>query len=395
MCFLGIFGIEDPVRPQVPTAIDACRKAGIEVCMVTGDNIDTAVSIAKQCNILRLEDFDSSGVVLPGCAMTGPEFRKQVTDSDGVFHQSKFDKIATYLKVLARSTPDDKHTLVSGYMAGSAVVAVTGDGTNDAPALKKADVGFAMGIAGTQVAKDAADIILMDDNFSSIVTACNWGRNVHDSIAKFVQFQLTVNLVAMTISVIGASVKSESPLKAVQMLWVNLIMDSLAALSLGTESPNKSQMTRPPYAKDRSIISTVMIWNILGQAVFQIGVLVAIILLEEEYSVEDVFLFNTFVFMQLFNQLNSRKVFHEMNVFEGLFSNWIFIAIWLIEILFQYLIIQHGGSYFQTGKGLKLSEWALSVALGLLAFPAQFIIVSLAKIWPSIRDDGVKLRGLV
>uniref|UniRef100_T1GPL9 Uncharacterized protein n=1 Tax=Megaselia scalaris TaxID=36166 RepID=T1GPL9_MEGSC len=202
--------------------------------MVTGDNINTARSIATKC-----------GIIWPK------------------------------LRVLARSSPTDKYVLVKGIIDSKAtenreVVAVTGDGTNDGPALKKADVGFAMGIAGTDVAKEASDIILTDDNFSSIVKAVMWGRNVYDSIAKFLQFQLTVNVVAVIVAFIGACAIQDSPLKAVQMLWVNLIMDTLASLALATELPTPDLLLRKPYGRTKPLISKTMMKNILGQAIYQL-----------------------------------------------------------------------------------------------------------------------------
>lgn len=168
---------QDPVRPEVPAAVATCYSAGIRVVMVTGDNITTGKAIARQCDILT-----------DGVAMEGATFRTNVANDPGYF-----DGIQSRLQVLARSSPDDKHLLVSNFMVKGGVVAVTGDGTNDGPALKKANVGFAMGITGTDIAKQAADIIILDDNFKSIVQAVKWGRNVYDSIQKFLQFQLTVS----------------------------------------------------------------------------------------------------------------------------------------------------------------------------------------------------------
>merc|ERR1719508_693140 len=226
--------------------------------------------------------------------MEGKEFNKRVRDphSDEI-RQDLLDKVWPRLRVLARSQPKDKYTLVKGIIFSTRtdereVVAVTGDGTNDAPALKEADVGFAMGIAGTDVAKEASDIILTDDNFNSIVSAVMWGRNVYDSISKFLQFQLTVNLVAIIIFFVGACVTSVSPLKAVQMLWVNLIMDTLAALALATELPTPSLLDRAPYGRTASLISSHMAMNIVGQAVYQLTILLVMLFIGQTVLPDEV-----------------------------------------------------------------------------------------------------------
>lgn len=192
--------------------------------------------------------------------------------------QELLDRVWPRLRVLARSSPQDKYILVNGIVeskisANREVVAVTGDGTNDGPALKRADVGFAMGIQGTDVAKEASDIILTDDNFSSIVKAMMWGRNVYDAIAKFLQFQLTANFVAGIFSVVCAGTIQVVPLKAVQMLWVNLVMDTLASLALATEPPTEALLERKPYGRDKSILSFTMVRNILFHAIYQLLVL--------------------------------------------------------------------------------------------------------------------------
>ncbi len=197
-----LVGIEDPVRPEVPAAVASCQSSGVVVRMVTGDNINTATSIAMKCGIIKPgDDF---------LILESKEFNKRIRDANGEVQQELLDKVWPKLRVLARSSPQDKYILVNGIVVSTAtdnqeVVAVTGDGTNDGPALKRADVGFAMGIQGTDVAKEAADIIITDDNFSSIVKAMMWGRNVYDAIAKFLQFQLTVNITAGVFSVICAA----------------------------------------------------------------------------------------------------------------------------------------------------------------------------------------------
>lgn len=241
--------------------------------MVTGDNIDTAKAIAIDANIVTAADADKKYV-----CMEGKEFRelcgglKKLSDpnaEDGALKECvadmhTFKEIQSKLKVLARSTPEDKYMLVTGLKELGAVVAVTGDGTNDAPALKKADVGFAMGITGTEVAKEASDIILLDDNFASIITAIRWGRNIYTNVRKFLQFQLTVNVVAMFIVFLGAVVVSDAPLTSVQMLWVNLIMDTGGALALATEPPSPDILNNPPYKRTERIVTAVMWRNIMG-----------------------------------------------------------------------------------------------------------------------------------
>nr|XP_032524974.1 plasma membrane calcium-transporting ATPase 2 isoform X3 [Danaus plexippus plexippus] len=372
---LCVVGIEDPVRPEVPEAIKKCQKAGITVRMVTGDNVNTARSIAIKCGILKpTDDF---------LILEGKEFNRRIRDANGEVQQHLVDKVWPKLRVLARSSPTDKYTLVKGMIESKAfdtreVVAVTGDGTNDGPALKKADVGFAMGIAGTDVAKEASDIILTDDNFSSIVKAVMWGRNVYDSIAKFLQFQLTVNVVAVIVAFIGACAIQDSPLKAVQMLWVNLIMDTLASLALATELPTPDLLQRKPYGRTKPLISRTMMKNILGQAVYQLFIIFTLLFVGDrllnipsgrgqqlgaEPSAHFTIIFNTFVMMTLFNEINARKIHGQRNVFQGLFTNPIFYSIWIGTALSQVVIIQFGGMAFSTA-GLTIDQWLWCLFFG-------------------------------
>ncbi|KAM6137609.1 plasma membrane calcium-transporting ATPase 1 isoform 5-T5 [Pterocles gutturalis] len=346
---IAVVGIEDPVRPEVPDAIKKCQRAGITVRMVTGDNINTARAIALKCGILNPgEDF---------LCLEGKDFNRRIRNEKGEIEQERIDKIWPKLRVLARSSPTDKHTLVKGIIDSTVfeqrqVVAVTGDGTNDGPALKKADVGFAMGIAGTDVAKEASDIILTDDNFTSIVKAVMWGRNVYDSISKFLQFQLTVNVVAVIVAFTGACITQDSPLKAVQMLWVNLIMDTLASLALATEPPTEALLLRKPYGRNKPLISRTMMKNILGHAFYQLVVVFTLLFAGEKIfdidsgrnaplhappSEHYTIVFNTFVMMQLFNEINARKIHGERNVFEGIFNNAIFCSIVLGTFVVQLI----------------------------------------------------------
>ncbi|KAK5919519.1 hypothetical protein CgunFtcFv8_023407 [Champsocephalus gunnari] len=373
---IAVVGIEDPVRPEVPEAIRKCQQAGITVRMVTGDNISTARAIACKCGILNTgEDF---------LCMDGKEFNRLIRNSQGEIEQGLIDNIWPNLRVLARSSPTDKYNLVKGIIDSTVlekrqVVAVTGDGTNDGPALKKADVGFAMGIAGTDVAKEASDIILTDDNFSSIVQAVKWGRNVYDSISKFLQFQLTVNVVAVIVAFTGACITQDSPLKAVQMLWVNLIMDTFASLALATEQPTDALLLRKPYGRDKPLISHTMMKNIVGHAIYQLAVIFTLIYhgeillniasgrnapLHAPPSVHYTIVFNTFVLMQIFNEINARKIHGERNVFEGILKNTIFCVILLGTLLAQILIVQFGGSPFSC-VALNWQQWLICACLGL------------------------------
>jgi P-type Ca2+ transporter type 2B len=274
-------GIKDPIRDAVPAAVKQCFEAGVRVRMITGDNPDTAVAIAKEAGILK-PDWKKQGKE-DYTVMTGLEFRTFVggLDKDGetdvVQNIENFKKVRDQLCVLARSSPTDKYIMATGLKQLHHVVAMTGDGTNDAPALKKADIGFAMGITGTEVAKEASGIILLDDNFKSIVTAMKWGRNIFDSIRKFLQFQLTVNCCALVLAFAGAAILKESPLSPIQMLWVNLIMDTMASLALATEPPTDELLTRKPYSKFENLITPEMWKNIITQGLLQIVVLGAIL----------------------------------------------------------------------------------------------------------------------
>ncbi|XP_051508884.1 plasma membrane calcium-transporting ATPase 3a isoform X2 [Myxocyprinus asiaticus] len=371
-----VVGIEDPVRPEVPDAITKCQQAGITVRMVTGDNINTARAIAAKCGIIHPgDDF---------LCMEGKDFNTQIRNEKGEIEQERIDKIWPKLRVLARSSPTDKHTLVKGIIDSTIleqrqVVAVTGDGTNDGPALKKADVGFAMGIAGTDVAKEASDIILTDDNFSSIVKAVMWGRNVYDSISKFLQFQLTVNVVAVIVAFTGACITQDSPLKAVQMLWVNLIMDTFASLALATEPPTEALLLRKPYGRNNPLISRTMMKNILGHAVYQLIIIFTLLFVGEKIfdidsgrnaplhsppSEHYTIIFNTFVLMQLFNEINARKIHGERNVFDGIFSNPIFCSIVLGTFAIQVVIIQFGGKPFSCSP-LNAEQWLWCLFVGM------------------------------
>eukprot|EP00850_Spirogloea_muscicola_P010009 SM000057S18439 [mRNA] locus=s57:592183:598957:+ [translate_table: standard] len=360
---LAIVGIKDPMREGVKHSVELCKSAGIKVRMVTGDNLSTAKAIARECGIL----FDN------GVAIEGPVFRK--------LSQEEMREVIPKLQVMARAHPSDKITLVKELRAMGQVVAVTGDGTNDAPALHEADIGLAMGIAGTEVAKESADIIIMDDNFATIVNVAKWGRSVYTNIQKFVQFQLTVNIVALVINFVSACITGEAPLTAVQLLWVNLIMDTLGALALATEPPNDTLMTKPPVGRVGAFISPIMWRNIFGQAIYQLAVLGVMQIFgarilgfhgEDREVRLNTMIFNSFVFCQVFNEINSRQM-ERINVLSGFFTNVVFLGVIFFTVIFQFVLVQYLGKFASTVP-LSVREWAICVGLGFASMPVAAVV---------------------
>ncbi|KAH6660906.1 calcium-translocating P-type ATPase [Truncatella angustata] len=364
LVFFGLVGIQDPVRPGVPEAVRKAQHAGVTVRMVTGDNAVTAQAIATEC-----------GIYTDGIIMEGPVFR---TLSDEAMNET-----LPKLQVLARSSPEDKRILVIRLKALGETVAVTGDGTNDAPALKAADVGFSMGIAGTEVAKEASAIVLMDDNFASIIVALKWGRAVNDAVQKFLQFQITVNITAVLLAFISGVSSSDftSVLTAIQLLWVNLIMDTFAALALATDPPTEKILDRPPQLKKASLI-TVNMWKmIVGQAIFQLTITLILYfagasILGYDASRETelkTIVFNTFVWMQIFNEFNNRRLDNKFNIFEGIHCNKFFIIINCIMVGAQILIVFKGGSVFSI-VSIDGVQWAICLVLAALSLPWAILI---------------------
>ncbi|KYK57660.1 P-type calcium ATPase [Drechmeria coniospora] len=361
---IGIFGIRDPLRPEVVESVRKCQDAGVFVRMVTGDNFLTAKAIAVECGI-----FTAGGV-----AMDGATFRK--------LSPSQMDAVIPRLQVLARSSPEDKLLLVSHLRSMNETVAVTGDGTNDALALKAADVGFAMGVQGTEVAKEAASIILLDDNFASIVKALSWGRTVNDAVKKFCQFQFTINITAGILTV-TSKFAGEPIFEVVQLLWINLIMDIFASLGLATDHPSPDFLKRKPEPRDASIISITMWKMILGQAIYQLTVVYTI-----HYVGWDIFdvdtrgekealqtiVFNIYVFMQFFNQHNCRRVDNKLDIwYQGVLRNPWFIGVQCLTLIGQFIIIFKGGEAFNTVP-LSGAQWGWSVLFGILTLPLGALI---------------------
>nr|GMC98848.1 calcium-transporting ATPase 10, plasma membrane-type-like isoform X1 [Ipomoea batatas] len=300
--------MQDPCRPGVKDAVQLCTNAGVKVRMVTGDNLQTARAIALECGILA-SDADATEPNL----IEGKRFR--------ALSEFEREEIAEKISVMGRSSPNDKLLLVKALRKNRHVVAVTGDGTNDAPALHEADIGLAMGIQGTEVAKESSDIIILDDNFASVVKVVRWGRSVYANIQKFIQFQLTVNVAALIINVVAAVSAGDVPLNAVQLLWVNLIMDTLGALALATEPPTDQLMCRPPVGQREPLITNIMWRNLIIQALYQVTVLLvlnfrgkSILSLEHDNSdhtvkVKNTLIFNSFVLCQV-SPLNNRCDHH-------------------------------------------------------------------------------------
>ncbi|KAG8372000.1 hypothetical protein BUALT_Bualt12G0021200 [Buddleja alternifolia] len=381
---IAVVGIKDPVRPGVKEAVKTCLAAGITVRMITGDNINTAKAIAKECGILGDGDL----------AIEGPDFRHKTPQ--------EMCQLIPKLKVMARSSPTDKHVLVkTARTMLKEVVAVTGDGTNDAPALHEADIGFAMGISGTEVAKESADVIVLDDNFATIVNVAKWGRSVYINIQKFVQFQLTVNIVALMINFISACVSGSAPLTAVQLLWVNLIMDTLGALALATEPPHEGLMQRPPVGRTESFITRTMWRNIIGQSIYQLAILLVLNFVGKQIlgvkgsdgtEVVNTFIFNTFVFCQVFNEINSRDI-EKINIFRGMFGNWIFSGIIAATVVFQVIIVEFLGTFASTVP-LSWQLWLASVLLGAVGMPIAVVLKCIPvdrKTTTTTQHDGYNL----
>ena len=487
LTLLSFLGFQDPVRPEVPDAVLSCQKAGIFVRMVTGDSMETAKAIARQCNIYQNHPWKdgrgkeypagrailgsqfreiAGGLVLPphfyhechckdcsndkyfvkdfktpdypthfgypsivghvdehckdwtaealakrgegksqctaeckqrGCMyqVKNPHDARQLQQYMVVKNQGQFDQFVDTLQVMARSAPTDKHLLVTGLMERHQVVAVTGDGTNDGPALAKSNVGFAMGITGTSVAKDASDIVLMDDNFVSIVKAVMWGRNVYDSIRKFLQFQLTVSFVACTVSFVSAAFLEESPMTAVQVLWINLVMDTLAALALATEAPTPKLLDRLPYGKNEGLISNVIVRNLLVQLFFHLGVMLSCVFYghkmfnipigsnlgqQVDSEIQFTMVFDIFVFMEMFNEINSRRINNEANVFENLSKNAMFYSIFIISLVMQVLLVQFAGRVFNT-HSLSFAQHLFCIMMGVLTLPLYQLVRTIPASW--------------
>ena len=358
---IGLAYIKDEVRPEAIEGLNLIEKAHIKTVMITGDNINTAKAIGKEVGLIKNE----KDIIL-----TSKEFN-QKTDEE-------VKKILPNLKILARSLPQDKSRLVKIARKQGLVVGMTGDGVNDAPALKKADVGFAMG-SGTEVAKEASDIVILDDNLLSISNAILYGRTIFKSIRKFIIFQLTMNICAVSISIIGPFIGVEMPVTVIQMLWINMVMDTLAGIAFSYEPPLKEYMYEKPKKKDENIINRYMKDEIIFTGLF--SALMCVFFLKSPFihsifrdSIDDRYLmtafFGLFIFMGIFNSFNART--HRLNLFAHLSKNKVFLIIILFILIVQIYLIYYGGNLFRA-YGLTPFEFEIMLLLSLTVVPVDWI----------------------
>ncbi|MBQ7298055.1 MAG: calcium-translocating P-type ATPase, PMCA-type [Alistipes sp.] len=356
----AIVAIADPVREDVPPAVHACLDAGIRIKIVTGDTAATATEIARQIGLWE------EGVDHDGCRMTGPEF---AAASD----EELLERIDE-LKILSRARPLDKQRLVQLLQRKGEVVAVTGDGTNDAPALNFANVGLSMG-SGTSVAKEASDITLLDDSFASIATAVMWGRSLYRNIQRFVLFQLTINFVAIVICLVSAIAGSEMPLTVVQILWVNIIMDTFAAMAMASLPPSREVMLDRPRPHNEFIVNRSMWRMILGCGTAMIVVLLGMLFAWGEPTLYQLTLFfSTFIFLQFWNMFNAKRFEARHSAFTQLQGCREFFAILALIFLGQLLIVEFGGEIFRCTP-LAWSDWLRIIGFtSLLAIGGDIIL---------------------
>ena len=358
---IGILFIKDEIRNESKDAIRLVKDAGIQTVMITGDSKNTALSIGSEIGLIN---SDNDLVI--------------TSDELNLMSDDKVKQILPKLKIVSRALPSDKSRLVRLAQELNLVVGMTGDGVNDAPALKKADVGFAMG-SGTEVAKEASDIVILDNNFLSITKAILYGRTIFKSIRKFIIFQLTVNLCAVSVSIIGPFIGIPYPVTVIQMLWINMVMDTLAGLAFSYESPKLEYMKEPPKKKDENIINNYMLNEILVTGIY--SSLLCFIFLKSHfirsffrYSSSYEYLltafFGLFIFISIFNSFNART--HRLNLFTLLHKNKVFLSVILFVAVVQIYLIYYGGDIFRT-RGLTLNEFIIMLLISFTVIPFDFI----------------------
>jgi Ca2+-transporting ATPase len=383
LIYVGFVALRDPLRDDVNAAVEECRRAGIEVKMITGDNAETARAIGLDVGLVERPD---EPIDVPGGAVLSSQRLAQLSDDE-------LKEQLPNLRIVARAKPLDKYRLVRLLQEMGEVVAVTGDGTNDAPALKKADVGLAMGISGTEVSKEASKIVLLDDSFATIVKAVHWGRALYENIQRFIQFQLTINVSALLITFIG-SFFGKPPFTVLQLLWINVIMDTLASIALCSEPPRSGVMRQPPKRRDESILTPAMLWTIGVTAAFFVVVMISLLAAMkyngfltadevpaagEDYTTRQVSLFfSIYVFFQVWNQINARSLTPDVSGFHRITQNPLFLAIAALVAVGQILIVTFGGRVFNVAP-LGVWDW-----LAVIASTSSVLIF--AEIWRRISN---------
>lgn len=358
LTLIGLVLLKDTVRKEAIEGVKLIQGASIDLVMITGDSKDTAISIGKEVGILQNE-YD--------IVLTSDELR-QLSDDD-------LKKVIPNLKIVARALPQDKSRLIKVSQSMNLVVGMTGDGVNDAPALKKADVGFGMG-SGTEVAKEASDIVILDDNMLSISQAILYGRTIFKSIRKFIILQLTINLCAMGLSLVGPFIGVSTPVTVIQMLWINMIMDTLAGIAFAYEPALLEYMKEKPKPKKEAIINSYMINEILFTGIY--STLLCILFLKlpifrTVYESNETLLtafFGLFIFIDIFNCFNART--ERINIFQNVIKNKVFLAIIFFIVIIQLVLIYFGGSVFRT-SGLNFFELQLMIILATSVIPVDFL----------------------
>lgn len=364
MVFDGFVAIADPLRSDVYDAVAACRSAGVGVKILTGDNIVTATAIAKELDLLA-----------DGCVALEAKEVEEMSDR-------QLQKMLPKISVIARSTPTVKMRVVKLLKAQGDVVAVTGDGINDAPALKNADVGIAMGISGTEVSKEASDIVLLDDSFATIVKAVEWGRNIYENFKRFISFQLTVNIASVICVFVSVLMGLPAPFTALQLLWINIIMDGPPALTLGLEPGYSDLMRRRPTNRSENIISKGMLARITATGVYMSVVFLLqykLNFLGAARGEMTTVLFTLFVLFQLFNAFNCREL-HSESIFCHLFKNKLMLLVVGCTFVLQVLIIQFAGAFFGTVP-LGIAMWGKLFALAFSVIVLSEVIKAFARLF--------------
>lgn len=375
MIYDGFVAISDPLRSDVYAAVEHCHHAGIDLKMLTGDNIITATAIANELHIL-----DDNHIAIEAKEL------EEVSDR-------KLAEMLPNICVIARSTPTIKMRVVKALKATGNIVAVTGDGINDAPAIKNADVGVSMGITGTEVSKEASDIVLLDDSFSTIVKAVQWGRGIYENFQRFIQFQLTVNLSSVVVVLFSILAGFKSPFTALQLLWINIIMDGPPALTLGLEPIRDNLMDRQPTKRDANIVSKGMLYRITINGLF----ISAVFLSQQRFNFMEAtteqmptVLFTLFVIFQLFNAFNSRELTNT-SVFKNITNNKLMLGVFALTFGLQVIITQFGGAFFRTVP-LSLVIWLKIIGVAFTVIIVSEVVKMVKRIVISSRTkEGERL----